>query len=131
MRGLLAIYDPVLAWALKHRKTVIGLAAILLGVAWILALGVPQKIVSEISKMNPQLAEKLPQGMGSEFMPPLNEGSLLFMPVLLPGVSLSEVQRIMAWQDTVIKPNAGSRIGCSANLGRAETPTDPRARTDD
>src|SRR5580692_11346566 len=37
MRGLLAIYDPVLAWALRHRKTVIGLAAILLAVAWILA----------------------------------------------------------------------------------------------
>src|SRR3984957_9182474 len=50
MRGLLAIYDPILAWALKHRKTVIGLAAILLAVAWILALGGPQKIVSEISK---------------------------------------------------------------------------------
>ena len=124
MRGLLAIYDPVLVWALKHRKTVIGLAAILLAVAWVLALGVPQKIVSEISKMNPQLAEKLPQGMGSEFMPPLNEGSLLFMPVLLPQVSLSEVQRIMAWQDTIIKqsPEVESVAG---KLGRAETPTDP------
>jgi Cu(I)/Ag(I) efflux system membrane protein CusA/SilA len=124
MRGLLAIYDPVLAWALKHRKTVIGFAMILLAAAWILALGVPQKIVSEISKTNPQLAAKLPQGMGSEFMPPLNEGSLLFMPVLLPQVSLSEVQRIMAWQDTVIKqtPEVESVAG---KLGRAETPTDP------
>jgi Cu(I)/Ag(I) efflux system membrane protein CusA/SilA len=124
MRGLLAIYDPVLAWALEHRKTIIGLAAILLAVAWILALGVPQKIVSEISKANPEFAEKLPHGMGSEFMPPLNEGSLLFMPVLLPDVSLSEVQRIMAWQDRVIKdtPEVESVAG---KLGRAETPTDP------
>jgi len=62
--------------------------------------------------------------MGSEFMPTLNEGSLLFMPVLLPDVSLSEVQRIMAWQDTVIKqtPEVESVAG---KLGRAETPTDP------
>src|SRR5271169_734094 len=41
MRGLLAIYDPILAGALKHRKSVIGLAAILLAVAYVLALGVP------------------------------------------------------------------------------------------
>jgi Cu(I)/Ag(I) efflux system membrane protein CusA/SilA len=124
MRGLLAVYDPVLAGALKHRKTVIGSALILLAVAWILALGVSRKIVSEIAKVNPQLAEKMPPGMGSEFMPPLNEGSLLFMPVLLPQVSLSEVQRIMAWQDRVIKdtPEVESVAG---KLGRAETPTDP------
>jgi Cu(I)/Ag(I) efflux system membrane protein CusA/SilA len=124
MRGLLAIYDSVLAWALKHRKTVIGLAAILLGVAWILALGLPRPVISEISKVNPSLADKLPHGMGSEFMPPLNEGSLLFMPVLLPQVSLSEVQRIMSWQDKVIKdtPEVESVAG---KLGRAETPTDP------
>jgi len=62
--------------------------------------------------------------MGSEFMPPLNEGSLLFMPVLLPDVSLSEVKRIMAWQDQVIKqtPEVESVAG---KLGRAETATDP------
>jgi len=124
MRGLLAIYDPVLAWALKHRKTVIGLAAILLGAAWILALGLPRPIIAGISKVNPGLADKLPHGMGSEFMPPLNEGSLLFMPVLLPQVSISEVQRIMSWQDRVIKdtPEVESVAG---KLGRAETPTDP------
>ena len=41
----------------------------------------------------------LAQGFGKEFMPPLNEGSLLFMPVLLPKTGLTEVKRIMAWQD--------------------------------
>ena len=53
------------------------------------------------------------------------KGSLLFMPVLLPQVSLSEVQRIMAWQDRVIKdtPEVESVAG---KLGRADTPpTDP------
>lgn len=124
MRGLLAVYDPVLAWALRFRKTVLTLAGISLIAAMILALGLPRPIISQIAKVNPDLAEKLPHGLGSEFMPPLNEGSLLFMPVLLPQVSLSEVQRIMAWQDTVIKqaPEVESVAG---KLGRAETPTDP------
>jgi copper/silver efflux system protein len=124
MRGLLAIYDPILSWALRFRKTVLAVAGISLIAAMILAFGLPRQIISQISKMNPEFAEKLPQGMGSEFMPPLNEGSLLFMPVLLPQVSLSEVQRIMAWQDTVIKqtPEVESVAG---KLGRAETATDP------
>jgi Cu(I)/Ag(I) efflux system membrane protein CusA/SilA len=124
MRGLLAIYDPVLSWALRFRKTVLTLAGISLIAALILAFGLPRPIVLQISKINPGLAEKLPRGMGSEFMPPLNEGSLLFMPVLLPDVSLSEVQRIMAWQDTVIHqaPEVESVAG---KLGRAETATDP------
>ena len=62
--------------------------------------------------------------MGSEFMPTLNEGSLLFMPVLLPSTSLTEVKRIMAWQDRVISalPEVASVGG---KLGRAETATDP------
>lgn len=124
MRGLLAIYDPLLNLALRFRKTVLALAAISVLAVLILAFGLPRPIAYQISKLNPQLAEKLPQGMGSEFMPPLNEGSLLFMPVLLPQVSLSEVQRIMAWQDKVISetPEVQSVAG---KLGRAETPTDP------
>ena len=124
MRFLLGIYDPILGWALRFRKTVLGLALVALAVALILAFGVPSKIVSKLSTLNPQLAAKLPRGMGSEFMPPLNEGSLLFMPVLLPDVSLSEVKRIMAWQDQVIKqtPEVESVAG---KLGRAETATDP------
>jgi copper/silver efflux system protein len=124
MRGLLALYDPALAWALRFRKTVLALAGIFLVAALVLALGLPRQAILRISKLNPALAEKLPRGLGSEFMPPLNEGSLLFMPVLLPQVSLPEVQRIMAWQDRVIKesPEVESVAG---KLGRAETPTDP------
>lgn len=124
MKLLLAIYDPILSFALRFRKTVLTLATISILVALVLAFGLPRAIVFQISKLNPQLAEKLPQGMGSEFMPPLNEGSLLFMPVLLPQVSLSEVQRIMAWQDKVIAetPEVESVAG---KLGRADTPTDP------
>ena len=101
MRLLLRLYDPVLDFALAHRKTVLAGAAIIFTAA--LAL-IPR--------------------MGSEFMPPLNEGSLLFMPSLVPATSLSEVKRVMAWQDRVFAsfPEVRSAVG---KLGRAETATDP------
>jgi len=67
---------------------------------------------------------RLTRGMGSEFMPPLNEGSLLFMPVLLPSTSLTEVKRIMAWQDQVIRATP-EVISVAGKLGRAESATDP------
>jgi len=124
MCGLLALYDPILDWALHWRKTVIGLALISLIFTLVLAFGVPRSVVEKLATVNPRLAAKLLHGLGSEFMPPLNEGSLLFMPVLLPDVSLTEVQRIMAWQDTVIKqtPEVESVAG---KLGRSDTATDP------
>ena len=124
MKILLAIYNPILDLALRFRKTVLSLAVICLLAALALAFGVPKPIVEKLSTWNPQLATKLPRGMGSEFMPTLNEGSLLFMPVLLPSTSLTEVKRIMAWQDAVIKqtPEVESVGG---KLGRSETATDP------
>jgi Cu(I)/Ag(I) efflux system membrane protein CusA/SilA len=123
MRGLLAIYDPVLAWALRWRKTVLAGAALLLAFAVVLITGLPRPWLAELGSRNPKLGAFL-GGMGSEFMPPLNEGSLLFMPVLLPSTSLTEVKRIMSWQDKVMRavPEVASVAG---KLGRAETPTDP------
>lgn len=101
MRFLMNLYRPALAWALGHGKTVLLGAFALLAGAVVLA-----------------------GRIGSEFMPPLEEGSLLFMPVLLPSTSLTEVKRVMSWQDRVIKgvPEVESVAG---KLGRAETPTDP------
>jgi Cu(I)/Ag(I) efflux system membrane protein CusA/SilA len=57
-------------------------------------------------------------------MPTLNEGSLLFMPVLLPSTSLTEIKRLIAWQDQVLSrvPEVQSAAG---KLGRSETATDP------
>jgi copper/silver efflux system protein len=101
MRFLMIIYRPALDFALRHGVLVLATAAGLLACALLLA-----------------------SRIGSEFMPPLNEGSLLFMPVLLPSTSLTEVKRIMAWQDRVIRsvPEVESVAG---KLGRADTPTDP------
>jgi Cu(I)/Ag(I) efflux system membrane protein CusA/SilA len=123
MRGLLAIYDPVLDWALRFRKTVLALAFTLLAFCCVLAFGLPAPLLSPIATHAPSVAAKL-RGFGSEFMPTLQEGSLLFMPVLLPSTSLTEIKRIMAWQDQVIRatPEVASAAG---KLGRFETATDP------
>jgi Cu(I)/Ag(I) efflux system membrane protein CusA/SilA len=124
MRVLLAIYNPLLDLALRFRKTVIACAALCLLAALTLAFGLPRPVLEKIAAWNPTVAAKLPRGMGSEFMPALNEGSLLFMPVLLPNTSLGEVQRIMAWQDTAIK-QLPEVVSVGGKLGRSETATDP------
>ncbi|MDX2225810.1 MAG: CusA/CzcA family heavy metal efflux RND transporter [Verrucomicrobiae bacterium] len=98
---LLGIYLPVLKWALRFRGLVLG-GAIVLFLA----------------------AVFLTTRMGSEFMPPLNERAILFMPTTLPSASITEVKRVMAAQDTVLSrfPEVESVVG---KLGRAETATDP------
>jgi copper/silver efflux system protein len=94
------LYEPVIHWVLKHRKTTIALNLIALLVT------VPMVMST-----------------GSEFMPPLDEGSILFMPVTLPNASITEVNRIMQVQDQIIKsvPEVELVLG---KAGRAETATD-------
>ncbi|MGB3081404.1 MAG: CusA/CzcA family heavy metal efflux RND transporter [Candidatus Omnitrophota bacterium] len=64
--------------------------------------------------------------MKQEFMPPLDEGDLLFMPVLLPGASLTQVMEVMRTQDEIIKNKFPKEVEwVVGKLGRAETATDP------
>lgn len=123
MKFLLRAYDPALNWSLRHRGLVLGLAAVILAVSQLIAWGLPRPLLEHLSPRYPALATAF-KGLGKEFMPTLNEGSLLFMPVLLPATSLTEVKRIMAWQDRVMAevPEVASVGG---KLGRAETATDP------
>ena len=64
------------------------------------------------------------KNIGQEFMPPLNEGALLFMPVLLPGASITQAKDVMAKQDLIMNrfPEVSLVVG---KLGRASTATDP------
>ena len=123
MRFLLRVYDPALNWALLHRKTVLGFAGGLLATACLIAFGLPKPVASFITRHS-SVPERSIRGFGNEFMPTLDEGSLLFMPILLPSTALSEVKRIMAWQDQVISqvPEVASVAG---KLGRMDTATDP------
>ncbi len=122
MRALLRIYDPVLDWALRRRKTVIALAALLLVSAFTLAFGLPRAVLARLGAF-PRM-QKTFAGIGGEFMPPLNEGSLLFMPIFIPTTSLTEVKRVLAWQDRVIA-DTPEVLSVGGKLGRADTATDP------
>jgi len=99
-RVLEKIYTPVITWCLTWRKTTLGINIIAL------LISIP-----------------LLMSLGKEFMPPLDEGSILFMPVTLPDVSNSEVKRILQIQDKIIKsiPEVESVLG---KAGRANTATD-------
>lgn len=99
-RTLEKIYTPILAWCLRWRKTLlfVNLVALTVGVVMMTR-------------------------MGSEFMPPLDEGSLLFMPVTLPDVSNAEAKRLLQVQDKLIStvPEVSHVLG---KAGRANTATD-------
>ncbi len=122
MRALLRIYDPVLDWALRWRKTVLACAALLLASAIALAIGLPRAVLAKLDSW-PRVQRAF-SGIGGEFMPPLNEGSLLFMPVFVPTTSLTEVKRVLAWQDRVIAETP-EVLSVGGKLGRADTATDP------
>lgn len=100
-RVLIRLYNPVAAWALRHRHLVVT-AALLSMAATVPAF----------------------MRMGSEFMPPLNEGSILYMPTTLPGLSVTEASKLLQLQDTILKsfPEVERVFG---KAGRAETATDP------
>lgn len=101
MRFLHAIYRPALLWALRHRIITVSIALVLFTGAVILAMGI-----------------------GKEFMPPLNEGDLMYMPVTDPAISIDEALKIMSKQDEILKsfPEVEWAVG---KAGRAETSTDP------
>ena len=101
MRGLGRLYQPLLAGALRHRAVTLTGAAVLLAAALVVGTRI-----------------------GSEFMPPLNEGDLLFMPIADPSISLEENTRLAARQNAAILsvPEVESAV---AKVGRADTSTDP------
>jgi Cu(I)/Ag(I) efflux system membrane protein CusA/SilA len=98
---LIRLYEPLAAWSLRQKWLVIGLAIVLV-------------LVTVPAFLN----------LGSEFMPPLDEESLFFMPTTMPGISITEAQRLLQETDKIIKqfPEVDRVLG---KAGRAETSTDP------
>lgn len=101
MRFLHALYRPVLSLALRHRLVTVLCALVLFSGAVYLA-----------------------RGIGTEFMPPLNEGDLMYMPVTDPAISIDEATKLLSKQDEILKtfPEVEWAVG---KAGRAETSTDP------
>ena len=100
-RLLMSIYEPAVAWTLRHKWVVFG------GVALAAALTVPRFVE-----------------LGSEFMPPMNEGAILYMPTTLPGISIAQAKRVLQATDLILKqfPEVDQVLG---KAGRAESATDP------
>jgi len=100
-RVLIRLYEPVARWSLRRQWVVIG------GAVALVLLAVPPFLK-----------------LGTEFMPPLDEGSLLYMPSTMPGISITEAQKLLQVTDRIIKqfPEVDRVLG---KAGRAETPTDP------
>ncbi|HET7061336.1 MAG TPA: CusA/CzcA family heavy metal efflux RND transporter [Nitrosospira sp.] len=100
-RLLIRIYRPIIAWVMRWKKLTIVAATLVLAITVIPATR-----------------------LGSEFMPALNEGSLLYMPITLPSVSVTKSAELLQTQDKIIKsfPEVASVFG---KAGRANTATDP------
>ncbi len=99
-RFLIKLYHPFVDFALKYKKSVIAGAAVVL-------------LVSIIPFLR----------LGSEFMPPLNEGTILFMPTAVPGISITESAKILHTQDKMLKkfPEVETVFG---KIGRSTSATD-------
>jgi len=100
-RVLMRLYEPVATWALHWKWTVIGTACALV----LITIPVYQRL-------------------GAEFMPPLDEEALFYMPSTMPGISIGEAQKLLQVTDRIIKqfPEVDRVLG---KAGRAETATDP------
>ncbi len=100
-RFLMYIYHPIVDYVMKKRWLVLVVAALVVAATWF-----PYK------------------KLGSEFMPPLYEGDLLYMPTTLPGISITKARELLQQTDKIIKtfPEVKSVLG---KIGRAETATDP------
>jgi len=100
-RPLMKLYHPVVEFVLQHRWSTIAVA--------LLAMAVTVPVFFRL---------------GSEFMPPLDEGSLLYMPTTVPGISVTEAARLLQVQDKILRsfPQVERVFG---KAGRVETATDP------
>jgi Cu(I)/Ag(I) efflux system membrane protein CusA/SilA len=100
-RHMIRAYEPVVTWSLRWKWAVLitAFALVLVTIPVFMRLG-------------------------SEFMPPLDEGSLFYMPTTMPGISIGEAQKLLQVTDRIIKqfPEVDRVLG---KAGRAETPTDP------
>jgi copper/silver efflux system protein len=100
-RAIFRVYEPACRFVLRHPRKVIA------GAFLLVALAIPAYL-----------------RLGSEFMPPLHEGTILYMPTTLPGISVAQAQELLETQDRVLKgfPEVERVFG---KAGRADTSTDP------
>ena len=129
-RALIWLYQPVIRWVLHNKLITISLAGVLL---FISVFPFNSQVLSRYADRPQSLTyralvkvnEIFPvENIGSEFMPPLYEGDLLYMPTTLPGISITKAKEILQQTDKIIRtfPEVHHVFG---KVGRAETATDP------
>jgi Cu(I)/Ag(I) efflux system membrane protein CusA/SilA len=98
---LIRLYEPAVKWALRSKWIVLSAAVALI------AITIPVFL-----------------SLGSEFMPPMDEGAILYMPTAMPGISIAQARRVLQATDLILKqfPEVDQVLG---KAGRAETATDP------
>ncbi len=122
------IYGKILKWTLEHKKSFLTLVVVVLligGMSWMGFNSFFGWLPNFIKSSAPVsfIAHKFP-GLGKEFMPPLDEGSYLYMPTTMPHASIGEALDVIKKQDMAFTaiPEIESAVG---KLGRADTPLDP------
>ena len=107
------LYKPRVAFSLRYSKTIIAVSLIIVLITGVIFI-LPMFDITVFPSLK----------LGTEFMPPLNEGSLFYMPVTVPGVSVSEAAKLLQIQDRLLMgiPEVAQVFG---KAGRAETATDP------
>ena len=121
-------YPTILGWCLRHKIAFLSIPGVLVVLAAIIWLGfgrvfsfVPQKL--KANTVWSAAAHRFP-GLGKEFMPPLDEGSYLYMPTTMPHASIGECLDVLQKQDIAFQsiPEIDSVVG---KIGRVESPLDP------
>ena len=114
---LIDIYKPILIFALEKKYKLILFSVVFMLLSFLPITGIPN--LSGGYLIRP---------IGGEFIPPLNEGDLLYMPTTLPGISITKAKEILQTTDQMIKeiPEVETVLG---KIGRAETATDPAPLT--
>ncbi|MCP3919204.1 MAG: efflux RND transporter permease subunit [bacterium] len=131
-RALLWAYEPILRWCLAHKLLFLSLPALLVAFGLVVWLGfarVARPIVESVAddgmrwKPVARLAHAFP-GLGKEFMPPLDEGSFLLMPVTMAHASIGEAFELLQQQDMLIRaiPEVDDVVG---KIGRVDSALDP------
>ncbi len=125
-RFFIRIYHPVIDFVIQWRWVVIGTAAVM--IVWVFFPWnrmVTNFLPQPLRGLSLAIGKLFPyQNLGSEFMPPLYEGDLLYMPTTFPGISTTKARQVLQQTDQIIKsfPEVHHVFG---KIGRAETATDP------
>ncbi len=134
-RAITAVFRPLLRLVVNHKAAFLALPVVLIVIGTTIWLGFarvasPVQVGLRAVGLDPsgtagwERMRKTFPGIGREFLPPLDEGSILYMPSMLPSASLTQAQEVIARQNTAIRevPEVASVVG---KIGRAESALDP------